>query len=136
VELFGGISFQRRPDWPGLRVPSVRLGRGLESWGCYGARMKGGATFAFNFLVWSLNQAHLHGVKPSIAPHNHSHIFDLFSDLFCSGTHGTMVRKLKYHEQKLLRKHDFVNYKQDNQHRDHDVARRYMIQKPEDYVSV
>jgi U3 small nucleolar ribonucleoprotein protein IMP3 len=47
-----------------------------------------------------------------------------------------MVRKLKYHEQKLLRKHDFVNYKQDNQHRDHDVARRYMIQKPEDYVSV
>lgn len=46
-----------------------------------------------------------------------------------------MVRKLKYHEQKLLRKHDFVNYKQDNQHRDHDVSRRYMIQKPEDYVS-
>jgi U3 small nucleolar ribonucleoprotein protein IMP3 len=45
-----------------------------------------------------------------------------------------MVRKLKFHEQKLLRKHDFVNYKQDNNHRDHDVARRYMIQKPEDYV--
>lgn len=45
-----------------------------------------------------------------------------------------MVRKLKYHEQRLLRKHDFVNYKQDNQHRNHDIARRYMIQKPEDYV--
>lgn len=44
-----------------------------------------------------------------------------------------MVRKLKYHESKLLRKHDFVNYKQDNDHRDHDVVRRYMIQKPEDY---
>ncbi|GKT68021.1 hypothetical protein ColTof4_00444 [Colletotrichum tofieldiae] len=29
-----------------------------------------------------------------------------------------MVRKLKYHEQKLLRKHDFITY---------------MIQKPEDY---
>ncbi|GJC98493.1 U3 small nucleolar ribonucleoprotein IMP3 [Colletotrichum higginsianum] len=35
-----------------------------------------------------------------------------------------MVRKLKYHEQKLLRKHDFITYKQ---------VRRYMIQKPEDY---
>ncbi len=46
-----------------------------------------------------------------------------------------MVRKLKHHESKLLRHHDFVNYKQDNNHRDHDVARRYMIQKPEDYVS-
>lgn len=50
-----------------------------------------------------------------------------------------------------MRRHDFVNYKQDNKHRDHDVSRygfctvvfdelglmvgrRYMIQKPEDYV--
>ncbi|KAG7288637.1 hypothetical protein NEMBOFW57_004991 [Staphylotrichum longicolle] len=45
-----------------------------------------------------------------------------------------MPRKLKFHEQKLLKKHDFINYKQDNNHRDHDVARRYMIQKPEDYL--
>ncbi|RKU46643.1 Small subunit (SSU) processome component [Coniochaeta pulveracea] len=44
-----------------------------------------------------------------------------------------MVRKLKFHEEKLLRKVDFVNYKQDNDHRDADVRRRYMIQKPEDY---
>ncbi|KAL1836291.1 hypothetical protein VTJ49DRAFT_5337 [Mycothermus thermophilus] len=44
-----------------------------------------------------------------------------------------MTRKLKYHEQKLLKKHDFITYKQDNDHRHHDVARRYMIQKPEDY---
>ncbi|PHH82552.1 hypothetical protein CDD83_3235 [Cordyceps sp. RAO-2017] len=44
-----------------------------------------------------------------------------------------MVRKLKYHEQKLLRKTDFITYKQDNQHRDKAVLRRYMIQKPEDY---
>ncbi|KAJ9141781.1 U3 small nucleolar ribonucleoprotein IMP3 [Pleurostoma richardsiae] len=46
-----------------------------------------------------------------------------------------MVRKLKYHEQKLLKKHDFLNYKQDNNHRDHNVIRRYMIQKPQDYHS-
>lgn len=44
-----------------------------------------------------------------------------------------MVRKLKYHEQKLLRKVDFENYKQDNGHRDKAVIRRYSIQKPEDY---
>lgn len=44
-----------------------------------------------------------------------------------------MVRKLKHHEQKLLRKTDFITYKQDNGHRDHNVIRRYMIQKPEDY---
>ncbi|KKA29629.1 hypothetical protein TD95_000708 [Thielaviopsis punctulata] len=43
-----------------------------------------------------------------------------------------MVRKLKYHEQKLLKKVDFVNYKKD-EHRDANVVRRYMIQKPEDY---
>jgi hypothetical protein len=41
-----------------------------------------------------------------------------------------MVRKLKYHEQKLLKKVDF--YKQQNEHRN-DVIRRYMIQKPSQY---
>lgn len=44
-----------------------------------------------------------------------------------------MVRKLKYHEHKLLRKVDFITYRQDNKHRDAQVIRRYMIQKPEDY---
>ncbi|OAA62558.1 u3 small nucleolar ribonucleoprotein imp3 [Niveomyces insectorum RCEF 264] len=44
-----------------------------------------------------------------------------------------MVRKLKYHEQKLLRKVDFTTWKQDNNHRAAAVIRRYMIQKPEDY---
>ncbi|UKZ48614.1 Small subunit (SSU) processome component [Trichoderma virens] len=44
-----------------------------------------------------------------------------------------MVRKLKFHEQKLLRKTDFFTYKQDDNHRDKLVRRRYMIQKPEDY---
>lgn len=44
-----------------------------------------------------------------------------------------MVRKLKHHEQKLLKKVDFTTYKSDNDHRAATVARRYMIQKPEDY---
>ncbi|CAK7267849.1 U3 small nucleolar ribonucleoprotein imp3 [Sporothrix epigloea] len=46
-----------------------------------------------------------------------------------------MVRKLKHHEQKLLRKVDFTTWKQDNDHRAAAVVRRYMIQKPEDYHS-
>lgn len=37
---------------------------------------------------------------------------------------GKMVRKLKHHEQKLLKKTDFITYKQDNGHRDHNVIRR------------
>ncbi|KAL9119422.1 MAG: hypothetical protein Q9187_004025 [Circinaria calcarea] len=45
-----------------------------------------------------------------------------------------MVRKLKYHEQKLLRKVDFVTYKSDNNHRDAAVLRRYAVQKPGDYM--
>ncbi|MCJ1307856.1 Small subunit (SSU) processome component [Agyrium rufum] len=44
-----------------------------------------------------------------------------------------MVRKLKHHEQKLLRKVDFTTYKSDNNHRDAAVVRRYAVQKPEDY---
>lgn len=42
-----------------------------------------------------------------------------------------MPRKLKHHEEKLLRKVDFITWKQDNDHRDAAVRRRYMIQKPE-----
>ncbi|KAE8453851.1 Small subunit (SSU) processome component [Mollisiaceae sp. DMI_Dod_QoI] len=44
-----------------------------------------------------------------------------------------MVRKLKHHEQKLLKKVDFTTYKSDNGHRDAAVIRRYNIQKPADY---
>lgn len=44
-----------------------------------------------------------------------------------------MVRKLKHHEQKLLRKVDFNNYKSDNNHRDALVIQKYHIQKPSDY---
>ena len=45
-----------------------------------------------------------------------------------------MVRKLKHHEQKLLRKVDFVTYKSDGGHRDAQVVRRYAISKPSDYT--
>lgn len=46
-----------------------------------------------------------------------------------------MVRKLKYHEQRLLRKVDFITYKSDKQHRDRAVTQRYAISKPSDYTS-
>lgn len=44
-----------------------------------------------------------------------------------------MVRKLKYHEQKLLKKVDFLEWKQDQGHRDTQVMRTYHIQNREDY---
>ncbi|CAM9019591.1 unnamed protein product [Wickerhamomyces anomalus] len=44
-----------------------------------------------------------------------------------------MVRKLKHHEQKLLKKVDFLDWKQDNGHRDAQVMRTYHIQNREDY---
>ncbi|KAL9103300.1 MAG: hypothetical protein Q9163_001642 [Psora crenata] len=44
-----------------------------------------------------------------------------------------MVRKLKYHEQKLLRKVDFTTYKSDDSHRASAVCRRYLIQNTSDY---
>lgn len=45
-----------------------------------------------------------------------------------------MVRKLKHHEHRLLRKVDFTTYKSDNDHREAAVLRRYAIQKPSDYT--
>lgn len=44
-----------------------------------------------------------------------------------------MVRKLKYHEQKLLKKVDFLDWKQDQGHRYTQVMRTYHIQNREDY---
>ena len=44
-----------------------------------------------------------------------------------------MVRKLKYHEQKLLKKVDFLSWKTDNTLREVKVMRRYHVQKREDY---
>ncbi|KAI9846685.1 MAG: Small subunit (SSU) processome component [Sclerophora amabilis] len=45
-----------------------------------------------------------------------------------------MVRKLKHHEKKLLRKVDFTTYPSDDSHRAAAVCRRYAIQKPSDYT--
>jgi U3 small nucleolar ribonucleoprotein protein IMP3 len=39
-----------------------------------------------------------------------------------------MVRKLKHHEQRLLRKVDFLQWKSDNNLREVEVMRKYHIQ--------
>ncbi|KAK7471189.1 U3 small nucleolar ribonucleoprotein imp3 [Stygiomarasmius scandens] len=44
-----------------------------------------------------------------------------------------MVRNLKFHEQKLLKKVDFLNWKQDANLREIKVMRRYHLQDREDY---
>jgi len=44
-----------------------------------------------------------------------------------------MVRKLKYHEQKLLKKVDFLQCKNEDNIREIKVIRRYHLQKREDY---
>ncbi|EEH17175.1 hypothetical protein PABG_07262 [Paracoccidioides brasiliensis Pb03] len=44
-----------------------------------------------------------------------------------------MVRKLKHHEQKLLRKVDLHTYKSDAGHREATVRQRYHLQHPLDY---
>ena len=44
-----------------------------------------------------------------------------------------MVRSLKYHEKKLLKKVDFVTWKSDNSLREVRVMRKYHLQKREDY---
>ncbi|XP_001608295.1 U3 small nucleolar ribonucleoprotein protein IMP3 [Nasonia vitripennis] len=45
-----------------------------------------------------------------------------------------MVRKLKYHEQKLLKKVDFISWEADNNLHEVKVLKRYQIQKREDYT--
>ncbi|KAK6528106.1 Small subunit (SSU) processome component [Arthrobotrys megalospora] len=44
-----------------------------------------------------------------------------------------MVRKLKHHEQRLLRKVDFLTWNSDSNHREHDIMRRYHIQDSATY---
>lgn len=44
------------------------------------------------------------------------------------------MRKLKFHEQKLLKKVDFLNWKKDSSLREIAVLRRYHVQDREDYV--
>lgn len=47
-----------------------------------------------------------------------------------------MVRKLKYHEQKLLKKVDFINWKSsDNNLQESKIMRKYHVQKREDYTT-
>ncbi|KAF7386987.1 U3 small nucleolar ribonucleoprotein IMP3 [Vespula maculifrons] len=45
-----------------------------------------------------------------------------------------MVRKLKYHEQKLLKKVDFISWEADNNLHEVKVLRRFRIQKRSDYT--
>lgn len=46
-----------------------------------------------------------------------------------------MVRKLKHHEQRLLRKVDFISYPSDASHRSAEVIRRYSLSNAADYTS-
>jgi len=43
------------------------------------------------------------------------------------------MRKLKFHEQKLLKKTDLYSWKSEKSHRDIQVMRRYHVQNREDY---
>uniref|UniRef100_A0A1B6MSN6 U3 small nucleolar ribonucleoprotein protein IMP3 n=1 Tax=Graphocephala atropunctata TaxID=36148 RepID=A0A1B6MSN6_9HEMI len=45
-----------------------------------------------------------------------------------------MVRKLKFHEQKLLKKVDFISWEVDNNLHEVKVMKKYFIQKREDYT--
>lgn len=43
------------------------------------------------------------------------------------------MRKLKYHEKKLLKKVNFLEWKREGGHRENDVMRRYHITSRDDY---
>jgi len=45
-----------------------------------------------------------------------------------------MVRKLKFHEEKLLKKVDFISWEVDNNLHEVKILKRYRIQKREDYT--
>lgn len=47
-----------------------------------------------------------------------------------------MVRKLKFHEQKLLKKVDFIDWKVDNNLHEVKILKKYYIQKREDYATL
>ncbi|XP_075709285.1 U3 small nucleolar ribonucleoprotein IMP3 [Rhinoderma darwinii] len=46
-----------------------------------------------------------------------------------------MVRKLKYHEKKLLKKVDFINWEVDNNVREVKVLRKFHLDRREDYTT-
>lgn len=54
-------------------------------------------------------------------------------DNSCNGIGLRAMRKLKYHEQKLLRKVNFFDYKKEKNVREIKILRKYHIQKREDY---
>jgi U3 small nucleolar ribonucleoprotein protein IMP3 len=56
------------------------------------------------------------------------------SDVISTATTG-MVRALKYHEQKLLKKADYVNWKHDKSAKVAAVMRKYSISKREHFVA-
>lgn len=45
-----------------------------------------------------------------------------------------MVRKLKFHEQKLLKKVDFISWEVDNNLHEVKILKKYHIQRREDYT--
>lgn len=47
---------------------------------------------------------------------------------------ATMERKLKFHERKLLKKVDFLDWKNEQNVREGEVIRRYHIQNRDDYT--
>lgn len=57
------------------------------------------------------------------------------SPWYAASTIAKMVRNLKHHEQRLLRKVDFINYPSDPTHRSAAVVRRYSLSNPADYRS-
>lgn len=45
-----------------------------------------------------------------------------------------MERQLKYHEKKLLKKVNFLEYKREDSARENTILRRYMVLKRDDYT--
>lgn len=43
------------------------------------------------------------------------------------------MRKLKFHEQKLLKRHNFLEYKREGGHREALVTQRYRLVERDDY---
>lgn len=43
------------------------------------------------------------------------------------------MRKLKFHEKKLLKKVDLYNWKKEKDHRETDIIKKYNISNREDY---
>lgn len=71
---------------------------------------------------------------PNLTPMKKNTCFRCFSLLGWILSNVRMVRKLKYHEQKLLKKVDFINWEVDNNLHEIKVLRKFHIEKREDYT--